>query len=405
MAARYGDMAVSIDRAKRGTGSIRERLPGVWEIRVVVGFDPIHSRIVQRSFTVHGDKEAAEQRRRDLVDAFGISRTAYASEASRLTVAELLERFFAAPHLWKPATVSSHKHVIQALVADSLGRRRLVALVPGDVRAAICRWQSTGQSVSTVSSRWLVLRSALSWAVSEGVLRSNPLAGMRGPSRPQPRRHHTLSEVRQILRSAEDNVEKPTVALAANPQSPGLQRRLFSAEQGLLLVRLAADSGARRGELAVLRFGDLEGRVLTIERGVSRGVLGSTKSKRIRRLTLGSTTASLIHAHHSAWIERGFAPEFDWLFAPTATRATFMTADALSHKFRRLAGIAGVPNPALHRLRHGVATHLVDEGKLLKAQARLGHSDPSMTLRHYSHATPLDDEDIADELDAVLSGG
>jgi integrase len=82
-----------------------------------------------------------------------------------------------------------------------------------------------------------------------------------------------------------------------------------------------------------------------------------------------------------------------------------MTADALSHKFRRLAGIAGVPNPALHRLRHGVATHLVDEGKLLKAQARLGHSDPSMTLRHYSHATPLDDEDIADELDAVLSGG
>ena len=102
-------MAVSIDRAKRGTGSIRERLPGVWEIRVVVGFDPIHSRSVQRSFTVHGDKEAAEQRRRELVDDFGISRIAFASEASRLTVAELLERFFAAPHLWKPATVASHQ--------------------------------------------------------------------------------------------------------------------------------------------------------------------------------------------------------------------------------------------------------------------------------------------------------
>jgi integrase len=135
------------------------------------------------------------------------------------------------------------------------------------------------------------------------------------------------------------------------------------------------------------------------------GVLGSTKSKRARRLTLGSTTASLIHAHYSTWIERGFAPEFDWLFVPTATRSTFMTADALSHKFRRLGRFAGVPNPALHRLRHGVATHLVDEGKLLKAPARLGHSDPSTTLRHYSHATPLDDEDIADELDAVLSGG
>jgi integrase len=53
----------------------------------------------------------------------------------------------------------------------------------------------------------------------------------------------------------------------------------------------------------------------------------------------------------------------------------------------------------------GVATHLVDQVKLLKAQAWLGHSDPSTTLRHYSHATELDDEDIADELDAVLTGG
>jgi integrase len=52
-----------------------------------------------------------------------------------------------------------------------------------------------------------------------------------------------------------------------------------------------------------------------------------------------------------------------------------------------------------------VATHLVDEGKLLKAQARLGHGDPSTTLQHYSHGTSLDDEDIADELDALLSSG
>src|ERR1019366_9427601 len=66
----------------------------------------------------------------------------------------------------------------------------------------------------------------------EGVLRSNPLAGMRGPSRPQPRPHHTLSEVRQLLRSAEVNVERATIALAVDPKSPGLRRLLFSAEQG-----------------------------------------------------------------------------------------------------------------------------------------------------------------------------
>ena len=188
---------------------------------MVVGFDPVHARSVQRSFTVHGDEEAAEQRRRELVDDFGISRVAFASEASRFSVGELLEQFFAAPHLWKPATVSSHSHVIRSLVVDSLARRRLIALTGGDVQAAICRWQAAGLSVSTVSARWLILRSALSWAVSEGVLRSNPLAGMHGPSRPQPRRHHTLSEVRILLRWAEGTVEKARFAQRLTRNRPG----------------------------------------------------------------------------------------------------------------------------------------------------------------------------------------
>ena len=82
-----------------------------------------------------------------------------------------------------------------------------------------------------------------------------------------------------------------------------------------------------------------------------------------------------------------------------------MTADALSHKFRRL-GRSLVES----RIRRCTVSDTgwrriwLTKGNLLKAQARLGHSDPSTTLRHYSHATPLDDEDIADELDALLSG-
>lgn len=57
-----------MSRARRGTGSVRERSPGVWEIRVVVGFDIVRGRSVQRSFTVRGDAVFAEQRRRELVE-------------------------------------------------------------------------------------------------------------------------------------------------------------------------------------------------------------------------------------------------------------------------------------------------------------------------------------------------
>lgn len=119
----------------------------------MVGFDAVFGRSVQRSFTVHGDAEYAQRRRQELVDDHGVSRVDFTTAGARLTVGELLERFFEAPHLWKPATVVSHRPVIHALLADPLAQRRLAVFTPGDVRAAICRWQVSGVSVPTVSAR------------------------------------------------------------------------------------------------------------------------------------------------------------------------------------------------------------------------------------------------------------
>ena len=295
--------------------------------------------------------------------------------------------------------------MVRGLIDDAIARRRLVTLTAGDVRAAVARWQESGVSLPTVSARWLVMRSALSWSVAEGILRVNPVAGVRGPPRPEPRRHHTTAEVQTLLVAAAERVDRANAALLADPGSRRRQHALFVAEQTRLLVRLAADSAARRGELAVLRCSDLAGRVPTIERGLSHGVLGPTKSRRTRRLTLGATTAAMVHDRVAGWRERcDQLAVGDWLFSHDPTRVSFLTAGALTHRFRRLGDDAGVADPALHRLRHGVATYLVDEGKILKAQARLGHRDPSTTLRHYSHAVALEDEDVADQLDALLNG-
>jgi hypothetical protein len=38
-----------------------------------------------------------------------------------------------------------------------------------------------------------------------------------------------------------------------------------------------------------------------------------------------------------------------------------------------------------------------------RPQAQLGHRDPATTLRHYAHATPLDDLDVADAIDQRLN--
>ena len=78
-------------------------------------------------------------------------------------------------------------------------------------------------------------------------------------------------------------------------------------------------------------------------------------------MTLGSGTADMIRRHFQAWAAR-VEPEQDWLFSPSPRRWTCMTADALCHRLTRLASASGVEHPALHRLRHGVATYLVGPG-------------------------------------------
>lgn len=312
----------------------------------MLGFDTDRGHSIQRSFTVRGDAALAGRARRELVDEYGATGSDIRQVSSVVTVGQLLEDYLGSAQLWRAATVASHHHIVSTLVDDPLCRCRLASLTPAVLRAAICRWRDEDVSVPKVSARWLLLRGAVSWAVAEGLLRLNPLAGMRGPARPQPRRHHSPDEVHRLLVAAAEAVASAQDALGHRPGPAGRERRPFAAEQSLLLVRLAAESGARRGELAALRHSDLDGRVLTIERSLSSGVLGPTKSGRSRRMTLGSATADMIRGHFHAWAAR-VDPEQDWLFSPSPRRSTHLTADALSHRLTRLALPAGVEHAAL----------------------------------------------------------
>jgi integrase len=283
---------------------------------------------------------------------------------------------------------------VKALSADPLAVRRVSTLKLEHVRAAMAAWSSAGASVAVVSGRFRVLRSAIGWAHVEGVIDVDPLSGMRGPQRPGTRLHLSTEEVLRLLEAAD--------ALVASAESRDAERR-HKAEQIRLLVRLAADSGARRGELMALRFDDLDGRVLAIERGVSADVLGPTKTGRTHRLTLGRQTVELWRSSAETG-PVGFptAPLSAHGFSPEGTHRTRLTAGALGHWFTELARRAEIPGATLHRLRHSVAPFLVGRGELLRAQQRLGHRDPSTTLRNYAHAMPLEDETVADDIDEML---
>ena len=168
-------------------------------------------------------------------------------------------------------------------------------------------------------------------------------------------------------------------------------------------MRLAANTGARRGELDALREHDLTGRVLTLEHGVSDEVLTTTKTGRSRRVTLGAASVALWHECRRRWQDRLPSGQRlgPWLFSADLDHAHRVRCDRLGHWFAAFTRSHGHEDVCLHRLRHTVATTLVADGQLLQAQQRLGHADASTTLRQYCHALPLLDADVADHLDAL----
>ena len=140
--------------------------------------------------------------------------------------------------------------MVRALSRDPLAGVPAARLSPPLVRAAMRRWVDAGASTAVVGGRFRVLRSALSWAWDERLLGEHPLRGMRGPTRPPPRRPLPDEAVQALLATAESRVLEAHANHSAGAGSAGRVHRI---EQDLLLVRLAADTGARRGALAALR--------------------------------------------------------------------------------------------------------------------------------------------------------
>ena len=116
--------------ASRGTGSLRQRRLGVWEIRVAVGTDPVTGRTLQRSVMFRGDAEEAEVYRRQLADEYRLRR-ASSRAAPLVTVEELLGRWLVADHPWKPSTLVGYRSAARGLIGDRrLADTRVVSLTP-----------------------------------------------------------------------------------------------------------------------------------------------------------------------------------------------------------------------------------------------------------------------------------
>jgi integrase len=200
------------------------------------------------------------------------------------------------------------------------------------------------------------------------------------------------------------------------PTVAEVQKLLSAAPAGLdLFLRLAANTGARRGEVLALQWQDFDletGRVV-IRRSVSHtpasGLVvteGKTGRKGHRSIGLGPSIVKLLvsyrHEQAAAAAVNGL-PEPRWLFSHDAG-VTPWRPDYVTLAFGRLRQTLGLDGVRLHDLRHFVATSMLSDGvPLATVSNRLGHARKSTTLDRYSHWMPQQDQDAADRLDGLFT--
>ena len=135
----------------------------------------------------------------------------------------------------------------------------------------------------------------------------------------------------------------------------------------------------------------------------------TTKTDRFRRVALDEVGIALLVQHRARvdeWARLAETTVADeaFVFSPLVHCSQPFRPDNVTGFFVRVRDSLGFKDVRLHDLRHFTATQLIGAGVDVRTVAgRLGHSDPSLTLRVYSHAIEERDRAAAAIIGRVLS--
>ena len=375
-------------------GTMTERSPGTWRLRVYIGDDPVTGRPRQATRTFRGSKRQAQTTLAEFVAECSNGRLPVGGS---ITVSAYLDQWIDRITATRsPTTVRGYREKAKR-INRKLGRIRLAKLTALTLDRTYREWLEEGLSPTTVHHLHRVISAALNQAVKWGIVsqaattRTSP-----PPLRVKPKKIPTPEVIQQLISAAEDKGQ-PVLAAA---------------------IALAATTGVRRGELLGLRWSDVDtdNAILHVHRTVKHDdgpgwVVGPTKTHQERTIALDPFTMAVLHeyrsrvelAAHDAMVKldpHGYVLTFD------PTGAEPMRPDSMGQAFGRLCAALGISDVSLHTLRHFSASVLVASGRDVRTVAgRLGHSEARTTLRVYSHMVEGRDRHAANFLGELMSAG
>jgi integrase len=323
-------------------------------------------------------------------------------EPSKQTVGDFLKAWLDGCRVRvRPSTWASYRLNVQAHIIPALGTIPLQSVTAAGLNAFYADLLQAGRvgregglSPRTVRYVHTILRRALADAVRQNRLSRNvadladppPQRGAQAPEM----KTWTAGELRAFLDYAADD-------------------RLYPA------FLLAATTGMRRGEIAGLRWRDVDleaGRLAVTQTLISLGnkaaVSTPKTAKGRRQVALDGSTAAVLRAHRRRQVEERLAwgPAYqdgDLVFC--REDGTPINPALLSERFERLAREADLPRIRFHDLRHTHATLSLQAGVHPKVVSeRLGHASVAITLDVYSHAVAGVQEEAAEKVAALVLG-
>jgi integrase len=318
------------------------------------------------------------------------------TDAGRITIGELLDLWVQQHEsTWAPGTVQNQRSRVSLVKADPIATIRMVRLTAVQVDQWHARLARGGAGEGSIRNQHLVLRAAVTQAVRWGWVTTNVVGvAQLGRRKRAPRGAMGEHDVRAVLAAIEELVASQQVEPAAG-----------------VALRLAAVTGARRSELAALRWDDLDGDRLAIDSSLAiirHGKPGSptiptlrddpTKTANQRRVTLDRTTVGALES-----LKRTQGMYGPWILSVGDRPVNPERIGAWWRRARDRASVDG--SWRLHDLRHWSATTSIARGHDIRTVAnRLGHANPAMTLRVYAHAVESADGPVATMLGDVLDG-
>lgn len=331
-------------------------------------------------------------------------------------------------------TRQEHLGALRRYATPEIGHMKLSSIKAVHVDAIVNDMINKGRSPKTIANVYHVINSIFAYAVRKGMisespcLRANPIPRVKKSGK-----LHTFTqdETNRFLNDALTmSIPHERKATTRHTKHGDVSVSAYTEHRPISLMfrtffTIAVFSGARRGELAALRWSDIdaEARTISITRAAtsSTGNGVSTKAPKtasgVRTVEMPEACFDLLselkHEQMSncislgtAWVGfRGKAFDENYVFADVFGNMTH--PDTFTGKFRDILLAYNqsvkedlqLPMIRLHDLRHSSASHLVASGLDIQTVARrLGHSKPSFTMDTYAHAFETRDSIASDML-------